>query len=55
MENIKYICELIIKNNSQIYFDDEEHFENFLKSPKEIGYCLYGVNILFFWHMKNMI
>ena len=57
MENIKYICELIIKNNSQIYFDDEEHFENFLKSPEEICYCKYNTltkyNILFYLTHKK--
>ena len=57
MENIKYICELIIKNNSQIYFDDEEHFENFLKSPKEIGYYAYDFdkknNILLYFAYKK--
>jgi ankyrin repeat protein len=38
MENIEYICELIIENDNQIYFDNEEHFENFLKSPKNVVY-----------------
>jgi ankyrin repeat protein len=38
MENIEYICELIIEKDNQIYFDDEEHFENFLKLPKDVEY-----------------
>jgi hypothetical protein len=52
MENIEYICDLIIKNDSQIYFDDEEHFMNFLESPKNVlynkQYTNNNCNVLFY-------
>ena len=34
----EYIFELIIEKESEIYFDDEKHFENFLESPNNVKY-----------------
>jgi ankyrin repeat protein len=38
MNSIQYICDLIIKNDNQIYFSDEKHFERFLESPSTTDY-----------------
>ena len=48
MENYKYICDLIIEKDSQIYFDNDKHFEKFLKSPKNIKYHTKERTIYFF-------
>jgi ankyrin repeat protein len=34
----EYIFGLIIEKESEIYFDDEKHFENFLESPNNVKY-----------------
>ena len=57
MNNIEYICDLIIKENNQIYFKDEEHFKKFLKKPFDTKYYdkqfdKYN-NILFYMANKN--
>ena len=39
MDNIKYICDLIVEKNGDIFFKPgENHFENFLESPKTCYY-----------------
>jgi ankyrin repeat protein len=52
MDNVEYICDLIIENDGQIYFDDERHFEDFLESPKYVKYYEKyenkKINILFY-------